>query len=885
MADGFKIADGYVDIEADAAGALKDVKAFLREVDTVLDTAEDHFEKSGEESGEKFGDGTADGFERSAPKFFRGIDGRLRDAKGRFVKAGKEIEESVSRGLGSHRRHGMPDLIPGDRGRRGIFGRLMDGAKDFFQHFAQGFTQAFSGAMDQAKTIWKNASEFFEQIGNVAGGIGTILQIGAIASLIPVILALGGALMDLSAALLALPAAGAVAVSAILPLIIAFKGFGTAVSAGLSGDTEKFNEALKKLAPNARRVAKEFVALAPLLKSIKASVQNAFFAPLIGASKQLIPLLTTVRGGFTSIAAAAGNVFRRLIDTLTSPRALETFNALFESTTRIMQRLEPTLSNIADGLLSMIKPALPFVERLAGAFQNMAAAFAGWADANAKNGNITRWLERAWEVGSQLWDLMKALGATLGTIFGQTGDEGSGFLLTLTDQLNKFNEYLKSDQGKKFLDDLVDTIRAVEYAIGGLFTVVGAIGTAWLAMKSAGIAVWHFLQDFWQLIKDTGSSIGGFFTNLGSSIWGFLSSAGKAIGDFFVGIGHWVADAYRQVSVWGGQLLDWLGSLPGKIGAFFSALPGWIADFFMWLGNTVLYGIGYVAGLLVKFLTIDIPAWFTAAWSYAKDTTTRFLELIWSYVTAWPGRIMAGLSWLGTGIANLFTSAWTSAKNSTITLAEAIWLYVSNLPRRIGGAVSAVVGIVGGFFADAWNRAKTNTSSGVNDVIAWVKRLPGMAGAALSGAKNWLVETGKDMLRGLVNGITDLLGWAIDRAKAAAIKIKDGFLKALDVNSPSQVMRKEVGRQLLPGVAQGIDDTMPRMQRYLGATGEAIAGGFNPTVNVGGPNVKVDGPRVVVMLDGKEIAAGVILEPARVAAATDEGRRQRNWAFSPRAKR
>lgn len=891
MAKGFEIAEGYLGIDADVSGALKDVRRFFQDVEKELGDVEKEFEKGGKVAGEDFAKGTEEGAKKGAEEVTKTVTKQLRDAKGRFAKAGsdvgdeftKTVTESIQRRTKTKGKGLLDDLLPGDiGGGKGFFKSLIGGASEFFSVFAKGF----SAAVDQAKSLWEGASSFFQQASNIAGGIGSVAMFAGYAALVPIVLALGGALMQLSAALFALPAAAGVAIAIIAPLMIAFKGFGEAIGAGFSGDAEKFKAALKGLAEPAQTVVKEIVALKGILSAIKKDVQSAFFAPMIGIFKVLgYTLLPVLRGGLADVADSLGRFVAGLLDILASKGALESLAALFQTTSRIIDVMGPSIQNVFGLMFGLIKTGLPFVERFFGWIAKGIDSFALWLQKANESGKITTWLERAAEIGGQVWDVLKKTGELIATIFGNTGDEGSSFLVNLAGQLDSLNKFFKSKDGQQFINIMADLIQVVI-----VFGVVGVnairlFGTATVWVVAAVKTLWHWLVVAWDWIAKAVPAAGRWFADLGKSIWSWVVGAAKAVAGFFVSIGKWFASAWGVVVDTGAKIINWFAELPGRIWTWLQSLPGVIHDAWLKMYDAVLYGIGALAAMLVNFWTVDLPGWVRSGWAWVKQYVEEGATKTWERIKALPGQIWTAISTLASIIGGAVIDAWHWAVQYTEEGATKTWNRITALPGQIWEALKNLASMIGGFFSDAWTKSKNNTITGVNNVMDWIKGLPGKAKDALKDAGTWLWDAGKNMLHGLVDGLKDTLDWAIGRAKDMAGKIKDGFLSALEVKSPSQVMRREVGRQLLPGVMQGVDDTLPGMQRYLGTVSPKLVAGLNPNVNVGGPTVNVDGTRVVVMLDSKEIAAGIMLDPGKVAAATDEGRRQRSWAYSPRAKR
>lgn len=111
---------------------------------------------------------------------------------------------------------------------------------------------------------------------------------------------------------------------------------------------------------------------------------------------------------------------------------------------------------------------------------------------------------------------------------------------------------------------------------------------------------------------------------------------------------------------------------------------------------------------------------------------------------------------------------------------QAVWKTVS---QTIGSAVGAFVEFFTVTIPDA-----------VSNALEFLKQIPKNA-----------PEIGRDIIRGLWNGISDMAGWIANKIKTfcsgALGAIKDFF----DIKSPSRVMRDEVGVMLVRGMAEGIN--------------------------------------------------------------------------------
>ncbi|MGZ4530726.1 MAG: phage tail protein [Mycobacteriaceae bacterium] len=136
--------------------------------------------------------------------------------------------------------------------------------------------------------------------------------------------------------------------------------------------------------------------------------------------------------------------------------------------------------------------------------------------------------------------------------------------------------------------------------------------------------------------------------------------------------------------------------------------------------------------------------------------------------------------------------------------------FVKGVIAAIGVLVKIVQAVikVGQQFVDGAKQigafAKT-VAQKIADVITYVRQVPGKVKAALGNAKTLLVQAGRDIIAGLVNGIKDAAHLAADAAKNAVRSALDGAKGLLGIHSPSTKFA-EVGMWSMKGLAKGIDD-------------------------------------------------------------------------------
>lgn len=84
------------------------------------------------------------------------------------------------------------------------------------------------------------------------------------------------------------------------------------------------------------------------------------------------------------------------------------------------------------------------------------------------------------------------------------------------------------------------------------------------------------------------------------------------------------------------------------------------------------------------------------------------------------------------------------------------------------------------------------------------------------------IQIGKNILRGIGDGIANMGGWLAQKAVAAVNKAKDAIKNFFGIKSPSTVMRDEVGKMIGAGMAIGIDDSSKDVQKSM----QSLTGGI-----------------------------------------------------------
>ena len=168
-------------------------------------------------------------------------------------------------------------------------------------------------------------------------------------------------------------------------------------------------------------------------------------------------------------------------------------------------------------------------------------------------------------------------------------------------------------------------------------------------------------------------------------------------------------------------------------------------------------------------------------------------------------------------IKNGVIDGWNNLKqgtidtfNATVQWSKDTW---SNFKQWI---VDTAVGIKDGV-VQTWYRIRNGTIETFNNMVQGAKNawnnLTRSVSDTVSNVKQTfedlkhvdLFEIGKNIIQGLINGIGSMINAVGEKIQEVAGNIKEKIKGALDIHSPSRWMRDMIGKNIVLGVVDGID--------------------------------------------------------------------------------
>lgn len=275
------------------------------------------------------------------------------------------------------------------------------------------------------------------------------------------------------------------------------------------------------------------------------------------------------------------------------------------------------------------------------------------------------------------------------------------------------------------------------------------------------------------------------------------------------------------------------------------------------LANPVGLVIGIIAGLVaILVIAYNKVDWFRdmvdVAWSWIKNATSSAFGFLKDYIP----QIISGIVSFGKSQLDKFRKFWDENGAQIVSLAKFYFGYLKGFLEMIMGVIKgifqAVWPIIIGIIKVAWAIIKNTISTAINLVLgiiqtvlkvlqgdwkgAWttIKNTAKQIGSDIvSNFKNLnLLQIGKDIIQGLVKGISSMAG-AVQKAVSNVVSgIKSKITSALKIKSPSRVFMG-YGGFISEGLAIGIGKMASMAERAANYLGVGVSDAFNPNLALG----------------------------------------------------
>ncbi|QTF81450.1 tape measure protein [Mycobacterium phage TarsusIV] len=285
------------------------------------------------------------------------------------------------------------------------------------------------------------------------------------------------------------------------------------------------------------------------------------------------------------------------------------------------------------------------------------------------------------------------------------------------------------------------------------------------------------------------------------------------------------------------------GTIKTALDALAPMLPG-LVNSFAQLSQTLVAGLApYIPQLATAFGQVA-GAVLSLAPTIVSQLLPAFLTLVPAVM-----KLVPPLATMATSFANMMPTIIPVVQiilelaGAVIQAGASIASFLISGLSRLAGILSEVVAKVSEWVA-SW-------SNGVQQVSDYVGQLPGKIKGWFDDAGSWLIDAGKNIVTGLINGIGSMIGSAVSKAKELAGSVKDAVTSFLGIHSPSKVFEQIgifTGQGFQIGLDKGFQPALEQAKALADQVASAFANGGDPTTALAGVS-KSDLKHVQKVLD------------------------------------
>lgn len=422
-------------------------------------------------------------------------------------------------------------------------------------------------------------------------------------------------------------------------------------------------------------------------------------------------------------------------------------------------------------------------------------------------------------------------------------------------------------------------------------SIKNKVSELWEHIKTWTSETWdgikQYLSDTWDSLKTKVGEIWGAIGQFLADTWDWVKQKTE---DAWNAIKTFITETIPKII---GDVLTWFGELPNKIAYWLGFALGTVVKWGMDMWDYLKVKVPEIIGNVVTYfagLPAKIKEKLTSAWDKVKEWASNTLDLIKTEVPKIIAKVQAFFAELPAKIKEKLSYAWNRVKDwasdTFVLIKEEVPKIINKITEffagvkdkiaeklalvkaKITGWVSNAVGwvkeevpkiidkIVEFFFglkdkvAEKLLLFKSTIERWVRDSIRWVKtEVP----KVITSIVDFFAELPSKIfnkIKEFAGTMKDIGGWILDgifggftNIKNRVIGFKDnfvsGFKKALGIESPSKVMRDEVGKFLGEGIAEGLSRTTGEIVDTATGISDGIQGAFTDVTMSAGVKYRV----------------------------------------------
>lgn len=321
--------------------------------------------------------------------------------------------------------------------------------------------------------------------------------------------------------------------------------------------------------------------------------------------------------------------------------------------------------------------------------------------------------------------------------------------------------------------------------VGASYVAMGAKAVATMAATVARtVAGWVLMGA--QALLQAARMAAAWVIAMGPIGWAIAAVVGLAV----VIYKNWDKIKAATIAVWGaisGFLKKAWNAIKGVVMGGVNAVINFVKSHWKTILMILTGPIGIAVGLIARNWD-RIKGAFSSAVNFVKGVVSKGFGFIKSaittYVNAWKAVI---------------TAVWNGIK--------AVVSGAVNFVKNVIRGWAFIAGFIGGLF----QKAKTLASNALTGLVGFIKGIPAKVTAVFSNAGSWLLNAGKDIIQGLLDGIGNMIGAVRDKLSVLTDMIPDWK----GPRSKDRKLLRTAGQDIIKGLVKAFGDSFGDVKKKL----------------------------------------------------------------------
>lgn len=363
-------------------------------------------------------------------------------------------------------------------------------------------------------------------------------------------------------------------------------------------------------------------------------------------------------------------------------------------------------------------------------------------------------------------------------------------------------------------------------AIIALIAVIVLLVKNWDKVKEVVTIVWNKIKGIW------GSAVAwfsGIVTGIKNKFVTVFTGIKNFVKNNFVTIASFIINPFAGIFA---LLYKHCEGFRKKVDIVVNAIKTFFISAFNTLKAPVMAIVNFIVTLITTVTTIIITIIQGIVMTIVRCIQRLFniykaiFKAIWNVVVFIFTSIFNFISSVVSSIWNVVVSVFTTIFNTISSVLSSIWSVVSSIWNSIITFISGVLTSILNKVSEVWESVKNAITEKMIGVYNSIKGKFDEIKNLVGGIKDDMLKKGKDIIQGLIDGITSKFTELDKKVKELGDKITGGIKKFFDINSPSKVMQ-ELGGWTFEGFNIGLDNELDEVDKTTGELNTTVTEPFS----------------------------------------------------------